>query len=120
MDKVFAKSAFDIEIQQWGCFGGSKEHFELTLEDDRYLLKSKSTGKSHLVSKTKIDSLKVYLKTRIGTKSNGGCTSSEYLRVGTLLHSVDYEHNYCDGMEATILNDLLNYHELIFENETEE
>ena len=120
LDKVFAMSDFDIEIQNWGCFGGSEEHFTVELKNDGYLLESKRTGKSHLVAKIKMDSLKSYLKTKIGKEDYGGCTSSEYIRIGSLFNSVDYEHSHCSGIEATMINDLLNHYELISENETEE
>lgn len=120
LEKVFGMSDFDIEIQNWGCFGGSEEHFHVTLRNDGYLLKSKRTGKSHLVSKIKMDSLKNYLKTKIGKKDHGGCTSSEYIRIGSLFNSVDYRHNYCSGIEATMIDDLLNYYELISEFDLEE
>ncbi|MGD1841052.1 MAG: hypothetical protein ACFB0B_09170 [Thermonemataceae bacterium] len=120
LDKVFAMSNFDIEIQNWGCFGGSEEHFTVQLKNDGYLLQSKRTGKSHLLTKNKMDSLKNYLKTKIGKEDYGGCTSSEYIRLGSVFNSVDYEHNHCGGIEATRINDLLNYHELISDNEAEE
>ncbi|WP_196888276.1 hypothetical protein [Aureivirga sp. CE67] len=64
--------------------------------------------------------MKSYLKTKIGKDDYGGCTSSEYIRIGSLFNSVDYEHSHCSGIEATMINDLLNYYELISENETEE
>lgn len=119
-DKVFAMTDFDIEIQNWGCFGGSVEHFTVELKNDGYLLLSERTGKSHIVSKIKMDSLKRYLKTKIGKKDYGGCTSSQYIRMGSLFNSVDYEHSYCSGIEATIIDDLLNYYELISENKTDQ
>ncbi|WP_132065950.1 hypothetical protein [Aquimarina spinulae] len=119
LEKVFAMSDFDIEIQNWGCFGGSEEHFNVTVKNNGFLLKSKRTGKSHLVSKIKMDSLKNYLKTKIGKENYGGCTSSEYIRIGSLFNSVDYQHSYCSGIEATMINDLLNYYELISKNEKE-
>ncbi|KAB1158820.1 hypothetical protein F7018_06860 [Tenacibaculum aiptasiae] len=117
LDKVFAMSSFDIEIHNWGCFSQSKEHFTVELKNEGYLLQSKRTGKSHLVSKIKMDSLKNFLKTRIGKEDYGGCTSSEYIRLGSIFNSVDYEHSHCSGIEATMINDLLNYYELISENE---
>lgn len=120
LDKVFAMSDFDIEIQTWGCFGGSEENFTVELKNDGYLLQSKRTGKSHLVEKFKMDSLKNYLKTKIGKEDYGGCTYSEYIRLGSQFNSVDYKHNHCSGIEATMINDLLNYYELISENEVEE
>lgn len=120
LDKIFAMSDFDIEIQHWGCFGRNKEHFTVKLNSNGYLLLSKRTGKSHLVTKIKMDSLKNYLKTKIGKEDYGGCTSSEYIRLGTLFNSVDYEHSHCNGIEATIINDLLNYCKLISIKESEE
>ncbi len=106
---------FDIEIQNWGCFGGSEEYFTVRIKDNKYHLTSKRTGKSHLVLQVKMDSLKNYLKSKIGKKEYGGCTSSQYIRIGTLFNSVDYQHSFCSGIESTIINDLLNYYELISE-----
>jgi len=120
LEIVFAMSDFDIEIQNWGCIGKSEENFVVELKNDGYLLKSKRTGKSHLVKKIKMDSLKNYLKTKIGKKDYGGCTSSEYVRIGSILNSVDFEHSHCSGIEATAINDILNYYELISKNETDE
>ncbi|MFI2742737.1 hypothetical protein ACG2LH_08360 [Zhouia sp. PK063] len=120
LEKVFAMSDFDIEIHNWGCFHRSEEHFTVELKSDGYLLESKRTGKSYIVTKTKMNSLKSYLKTKIGKKDYGGCTSSEYIRIGSLFNSVDYEHSHCSGIVATMINDLLNYYELISENETAE
>ncbi len=119
LEKVFAMSDFDIKIQHWGCLGGSEEDFDVTLKNNGFLLESKKTGKNHLVSKIKMDSLKNYLKTKIGKEDYGGCTGHEYIRIGTVFNSIDYEHSHCDGTESTIINDLLGYHDLISENETE-
>lgn len=119
LEKVFAMSSFDIEIKSYGCFHGSEEKFSVNKKNDGFLLKSKRTNKSHLVLKSKMDSLKGFLKDRIGKETSGGCTLSEYLRIGTVLNSIDYEHRHCSGIEATIINDLLNYRELIYEEETE-
>lgn len=57
-EKVFSMSDFDIEIQNWGCFGGSKNYFTVKKKNNEYLLKSNKTGKSHLITKVKMDSLK--------------------------------------------------------------
>ena len=116
LEIIFAKSDFEIEIRNRGCFGGSEESFDVTLKNNGFLLKSKKTGKSRLVSKIKMDSLKKYLKTKIGKEDYGGCTGHEYIRVGTFFNSVDYEHSHCSGIEATMINDLLNYYDLISEN----
>ena len=118
-EKVFSMSDFDIEIQNWGCFGGSEEYFAVNKKDNEYILKSKRTGKSHLVSQVKMDSLKNYLKSKIGKEEYGGCTSSEYIRIGTHFNSIDYQHSFCSGIEATMINDLLNYYELISEEKTD-
>ena len=120
LNQIFAMSEFDIEIQNWGCFGGGIEHFQVELENDGYIIKSKSTGKSQLISKIKIDSLKNYLKTKIGMNEYGGCTTNEYIRVGTFWNSVDYRHSFCSGIESTMINDLLNYYTLVSSNETNE
>ncbi|GEM_PF-2275542 len=120
LDKVFAKPEFDIEIQHRGCFGGSEDHFNITLTDNGYLLKYKKTGKSHLVSKKNIDSLKAYLKGRIGRTDNGFCTTSEYIRVGTFRNSVDYKHSHCPDRANDILNNILDYHALILESRLQE
>ena len=113
-------SDFDIEIQNWGCFGGSEDYFTVKKKNNEYLLKSNKTGKSHLITKVKMDSLKNYLKVKIGKDEYGGCTSSEYIRIGSFFNSIDYRHSFCSGNEATMINDLLNYYELISEEETEE
>ena len=115
LEKVFSMSDFDI--QNWGCFGGSEEYFSVSRKNDEYLLKSKRTGRSHWVPNVKMDSLKDYLKTKIGKEDYGGCTSSEYIRIGSLFNSIDYKHSFCSGVEATMINDLLNYHDLIHEND---
>jgi hypothetical protein len=120
LEKVFAMTEFEMEIQNWGCFGGSSELFSVKKENKNFLLKSLRTGKSHLVANDKMDSLKNYLKPRIGKEGNGGCTSSQHIRVGSFFNSVYYEHTHCSGMEATIINDLLNYRNLVLENELDE
>ena len=112
-------SNFDIEIRTSGCFHGSQEYFSVDKKKNGYLLKSKRTGKSHLVEIKKIDALKNYLKMKIGKEDFGGCTSSEYIRIGTLFNSIDYEHNHCSGIEATMINDLLNYYELVSDDQTD-
>lgn len=113
LDKVFAMSDFDIEIQTSGCFHGSEEFFSVHKKDDGFLLKSKKTNRSHLI--TKMDSLKDFLKTKIGKETSGGCTSSQYIRIGSTFNSIDYAHRQCSGIEATLINDLLNYRELTSE-----
>ncbi|MGB3591919.1 MAG: hypothetical protein WBA16_09585 [Nonlabens sp.] len=112
-EKVFSMTNFDIEIQNWGCFGGSEEYFTVHKTNNEYLIKSKRTGKSHLVSQVKMNTLKDYLRSKIGKEEYGGCTSSEYIRIGSHFDSIDYQHRFCSGVNATIINDLLNYHELI-------
>lgn len=109
-------SNFDIEIQSWGCFGVSEEHFSVDLKNNGYLLRSKSTGKSHLLAKTKMDSLKAFLKTKIGKEDYGGCTTITYIRIGSLFNSIDYKHSHCSGIEATMITNLLNYTKLISAN----
>lgn len=101
-EKVFSMRSFDIEIQNGGCFGGSEEYFTVRKKDNTYLIKSKRTGRSNLVSQVKMDSLKVYLKSKIGKKEYGGCTSSEYIRIGSHFNSIDYRHSFCSGIEAII------------------
>ncbi|CAL2103843.1 conserved hypothetical protein [Tenacibaculum sp. 190130A14a] len=120
LEKVFNMTSFQIEIKNWGCFHNSEEHFIVTLKSDEYLLKSKKTGESHMVSKVNMDSLKNYLKAKIGKEDYGGCSSSEYIRIGSLFNSIDYEHSHCSGIEATIINDLLNYSELTIQNRIDE
>lgn len=117
LEKVFSMSNFDIEIRTSGCFHGSEEYFSVNKNKDGFLLKSKKTNKSHLVTITEMDSLKDFLKNKIGKEISGGCTSSEYIRIGTTFNSVDFKHRHCSGIEATIINDLLNYYELISEKE---
>jgi hypothetical protein len=115
LEKVFAMSNFDIEIRTSGCFHGSEDYFTVDKENDGYILKSKKTNKSHLISYAKMDSLKDFLKNKIGKEITGGCTSSEYIRIGTIFNSIDYAHRHCSGIEGTILKDLLNYRELLEE-----
>jgi hypothetical protein len=67
-------SEFGIFIVQEVCFGVSNEHFVVSKREADYLLKSERTGRSHSVSKTKMNSLKSYLETKIGKKGSGGCT----------------------------------------------
>lgn len=114
LDQIFARSSFDIEIQSYGCFGGDTQLLHLTKEDNGYLVEVQSTGRSHLIAADKVDSLRLYLKPRIGKKEGAGCTTYENIRIGTLFSSVDYEHNYCSGKEATFMNDLLGYHQLVY------
>jgi len=113
LEKVFAMSKFDIVIYSSGCFGGSRYKFSLAKQKDGYLLKSKTTGDSHLVSQSNMTELKQYLATKIGKDEYGGCTSKEYIWLGSFFHSVDYSHTYCGGKEATIFNELLNYKKLL-------
>ena len=120
LEKVFAKDEFEIEVHQVGCFFGGTESFTLELKPNGYLLQSDRTRKSHLVEASKIDSLKNFLKPRIGQEENGYCTLSQYIRIGTFFHSVDYMHNHCSGIEATFLNDFLKYEELITDTENKE
>ncbi|WMJ73750.1 hypothetical protein RCC89_11340 [Cytophagaceae bacterium ABcell3] len=119
-EKVFSMSEFDIEIQNWGCFGGTADYFTVKKKNNEYILKSKETGKSHLISQAKMDSLKNYLEAKIGKDEYGGCTSSEYIRVGSFFYSVDYHHSFCSGIEATMINNLLNYRKLISKEEKDE
>ncbi len=121
LKKVFSMSDFNIEILNQGCLTGTSiDYFSVKKKDNGFILKSNKTSRSHFVSQINMDSLKNYLKTKIGKEVSGGCTSSEYIRIGTLFNSVDYEHRHCSGIEATIINDLLNYYELIYETETSE
>jgi len=46
LDRIFNMIEFKIEIQNWGCFGGSKELFEISKAGNEYLLKSKTTKKA--------------------------------------------------------------------------
>lgn len=113
LEKVFSRSNFDIEIQHWGCFGGNSELFNVSKRENGYLLKSVRTRKGHLVSQNQIDSLKGYLRMKIGRGDEGGCTSSEYIRVGTMFNSVNYNHSHCSGIEAIMIQNLLNYEDLL-------
>ena len=112
IENVFNRNNFEIEIQNWGCLGGRADYFTVIKKKNAFILKSKSTEKSHPVSKVKMDSLEMFLKSKIGKDEDGGCTAIKYIRVGTYFNSVDYQHNFCSGIESTILNDLLNYREL--------
>lgn len=112
LEKIFSMSDFEIEIRHSGCFGDSKEHFSVVKKEEGFLLTSESSGKSHLIPKAKIDSLKNYLKPRIGKEDFGGCTTSEYIRVGTHFSAIDYQHSFCTGFASTIINDLLKYQDL--------
>lgn len=113
VDGIFKMSSFEIEIIHLGCFHYSKELLDISKTETTYLIKSRRTGKSNMLPQVKIDSLKEHLYTRIGKENYGGCTSGQYVRVGTFFSSVEYEHNYCTGLEAKMLNNLLNYYELI-------
>ena len=114
-ERVFAQSYIDIKIELRGCFHHAEEYFSAQKRDDGYLIKSKRTGRSHLISKLKMDSLKAFLKPRIGKDVNGGCSSSQYIRIGLPIDSIEYRHSYCMGTEARTINNLLNYRELIEE-----
>ncbi|MBO0593970.1 hypothetical protein I2486_21430 [Cellulophaga sp. E16_2] len=112
---------FDIEVQNEGCFGGSTDLFSVVKKENGfYYLKSNKTKKGHLVSGIKMNSLKNFLKTRIGKNEYGGCTVRQYIRIGSRFNSIDYENSFCSGIEATIINDLLNYYSLISDVSTSE
>tara|TARA_R110002073_G_scaffold313380_3_gene485306 strand:+ start:16589 stop:17026 length:438 start_codon:yes stop_codon:yes gene_type:complete len=117
LDKVFEKSEIDMQISNWGCFGGSDELFTLKKIDKGYLLKSKRTSKSLVLTNGKRDSLYHYMKNRMGKVNEYYCTSSQYIRIGDFFNSVDYKHNDCSE-EREMLNKILGYYELIYsENE---
>lgn len=118
LDKVFNMTEFDIEIIDHSCLTGSnKEYFSVKKIDSGFIIKSNKTSKSHFVQQVKMDTLKKFLKAKIDKEISGGCTSGQYIRIGTWINSIDYEHRHCGSKEARIINDLLNYYELI--NETE-
>ena len=111
LDKIFRKSEFNMEIESTGCFGGTKEDFRLERNSKGFLLTSVSTKKSHVVPQNKMDSLKDYLKSRIGTKDLGNCTVTTYVRIGTFFNSIDFTHSDCG--ESSGVDEFLNYLDLI-------
>ncbi len=115
LERVFAQSYFDIRIENRGCFHHNITYLSAQKKEEGYLIKDKTTGRSHIISKDKIDSLKTFLKPRIGKNVNGGCSSSQFIRIGLPIDSIEYKHSYCMGVEARTMNNLLNYRELIGE-----
>jgi hypothetical protein len=113
LEKVFSRNKFDIEIQRWGCFGGNVELFNVSKDEKGYLLRSVRTKRSHVVFQNQIDSLKCYLKDKIGKYDEGICTYTESITIGTVFNSITYCHSRCSGIEATIIDDLLHYSDLI-------
>lgn len=113
LEKIFEKSEFNFEFEYAGCFGKTMEHFTVKKSEMGYLLRSERTKKSHKVSRDKMDSLKNYLKTKIGTKDLGNCTTITNVRIGTFFNSIDYTHSNCGGSEVPRIDDFLNYSDLI-------
>ena len=116
LNEIFNRQEFDIEIATTSCFSGGTELFRLFKKENGYLLVSMETGKNHVVPQVKIDSLKSFMSTRIGTYYNIGCTISEQVRIGSFLSSVDFKHSSCSG-EATAMNDFLDYYRLIYKED---
>lgn len=112
MNYIFAQNSIEVEIDNWGCFGGMTESFVLSKLKNSYQLKSQRTKKSHLISTQKIDSLKLYLTTRIGEEYKGLCTSCESIRMGNWYNMITYGHCHCSGPESDVINSLINYYEL--------
>jgi hypothetical protein len=111
LDEIFSNSEFNMKIESSGCFGGTEEDFTLERKSEGFVLTSESTKKSHLVPKIEMDSLKDYLKSKIGTKSLGNCTVTTYVRIGTFFNSIDFKHSYCGKSNG--VDKFLNYNDLI-------
>ena len=112
IDRVFDQSSFEIEIREYGCFTYYEEYFEVSRLNDGYKMISKTTGKSQIIPKMAMDSLKNYLKVNIGTDNQSICTFDEYIRVGSFFNSIDHHHFVCGSPNEMLLNTLLNYHQL--------
>ena len=104
LEEVFQLSKLDVVIHVKGCFSNDKEYFILSKKGVDYILKSKKTNRSHPIPKFKIDSLKNYLKNNISKNDWGGCSISEYIRIGSFFNSIDYEDSSCNGVIANLLD----------------
>jgi len=74
---------------------------------------SLETGKETNMNAGDMDKLKSYLRARIGTNTDGGCTGGKWIKIGTPNRCVGYDHNYCSGIESTLISKRLKLDQLL-------